>query len=294
MRGRTLGLHNANNGRIVVQNRDRADRRVALAVKSSGEPAGRPLHISASQTSAPTEVRPLVAARCLKTRLLEGLSQKDKDTILSAASYFRFAADAVPARQGDRADRLFLLINGSARYFFVTHDGRKVYLLWLAPGDIFGGTSLLTETAQFIVSTEVVKGAEVCVWPRHMIRSLVARFPRLTENILSTASDYLVWYVASHLSLICHSARRRLANVLISLASAFGRSSSDGINIEVTNEQLANTANITLFTVSRLLSEWHRKGVLVKSRGTIVLRSPQRLFKTPTSHERLFPKRVTA
>jgi CRP-like cAMP-binding protein len=223
-----------------------------------------------------------VAARRLKTRLLEGLSQKDKDTILSAASYFRFAADAVPACQGDPADRLFLLINGSARYFFVTPDGRKVYLLWLAPGDIFGGVSLLTETAEFIVSTEVVKGTEVFVWPRHMIRGFAARFPRLTENVLSTASDYLVWYVASHLSLICHSARRRLANVLISLASAFGRKSSDGINIKVTNEQLANTANITLFTVSRLLSEWHRQGVLVKGRGKIVLRSSEKLFNIAT------------
>src|SRR5215469_16226824 len=257
------------------------EKRVALAVKSSREPAGSQVHVPASQTSTPTEV-PFVAARSLKTRLLEGFSQKDKDTVLSAASYYRFAADAVPACQGDPADRLFLLINGLARYFFVTPDGRKVYLLWLVPGDIFGGVSLLTETAEFIVSTEVVKGTEVFVWPRHMIRGLAARFPRLTENVLSTASDYLVWYVASHLSLVCHSARRRLANVLISLASAFGRRSSDGINIEVTNEQLANTANITLFTVSRLLSEWHRKGVLVKGRGKIVLRSPEKLFNTPT------------
>jgi CRP-like cAMP-binding protein len=265
------------------KNRDRGNRRVALEVGSFSEPAGSSLlHVSASQRSASTEDPPFVAARSLKTRLLEGLSQKDKDTILSAASYFRFAADAVPACQGDPADRLFLLINGSARYFFVTPDGRKVYLLWLAPGDIFGGASLLTETADFIVSTEVVRGTEVFVWPRRMIRGLAARFPRLTENVLSTASDYLVWYVASHLSLICHSARRRLANVLISLASAFGSRSSDGINIEVTNEQLANTANITLFTVSRLLSEWHRKGALEKRRGKIVLRSQEELFKTPT------------
>jgi len=265
------------------------EKRVALAVKSSREPAGSQVHVPASQTSTPTEV-PFVAARSLKTRLLEGFSQKDKDTVLSAASYYRFAADAVPACQGEPADRLFLLINGLARYFFVTPDGRKVYLLWLVPGDIFGGVSLLTETAEFIVSTEVVKGTEVFVWPRHMIRGLAARFPRLTENVLSTASDYLVWYVASHLSLICHSARRRLANVLISLASAFGRRSSDGINIAVTNEQLANTANVTLFTVSRLLSEWQRKGVLVKGRGKIVLRSPERLFNTPTKLGVLGPK----
>jgi len=43
---------------------------------------------------------------------------------------------------------------------------------------------------------------------------------------------------------------------LSSLASGIGRKCPDGIDLEITNEQLANTANITLFTTSRLMSEW--------------------------------------
>jgi CRP-like cAMP-binding protein len=52
----------------------------------------------------------------------------------------------------------------------------------------------------------------------------------------------------------------------------------DGIHLEITNEQLANTANITLFTASRLLSEWQRSGAVVKARGRILLRHPEQLF----------------
>ena len=49
--------------------------------------------------------------------------------------------------------------------------------------------------------------------------------------------------------------------------------SDEGIEVNVSNEELANEANVTIFTVSRLLSEWQRKGLLVKSRGRVVIRS---------------------
>ena len=234
------------------------------------------------EPSRDSQVSALTAVRHLRARLLEGLSRQDREFVLSAASYRRFARNSVATHQGDPADRLFLLINGSARYFFITPGGRKIYLLWLAPGEIFGSASLLTREAKFIVSTEVEKDTAVLVWQRDRIRDLAGRYPLLTENVLSTASDYLVWYVATHLSLVSHNGRRRLAHVLVSLATGFGKKSVHGTSLVVTNEQLANTANITHFTVSRLLSEWHRKGALVKSRGRILLRSPEQLFRNPS------------
>ena len=42
---------------------------------------------------------------------------------------------------------------------------------------------------------------------------------------------------------------------------------------------VANEANITLFTTSRLLNQWQRAGLLVKSYGKILLRSPERLLR---------------
>jgi len=146
-------------------------------------------------------------------------------------------------------------------------------------GDVFGGTSLLTEPSQFIVSTEMATEGMALVWQRDVIRSLAAQYPRLLENGLSIACDYLVWYLATHLSLVCHSARERLAHVLVSLASGIGRLTSGGIDLDITNEQLANTANLTPFTVSRLLNEWQRSRVLSKFRGRIRLLDPVGLYR---------------
>ncbi len=219
-----------------------------------------------------------LAEDSFKARLLEGLSDEDRASILAAGAYKHFPRNAVATNQGDPADRLSLIIKGSARYFFITPGGRKIYMLWLTPGEIFGGATLLPEPSLFLVGTEIVKDSSVLVWKRDTIRSLAARYPRMVENGTAIATDYLTWYVASHLSLICHTARQRLAHVLVSLAEGIGTKCPDGIYLEITNEQLANTANITLFTASRLLSQWQRSGAVVKTRGSVLLRHPRQLL----------------
>lgn len=229
---------------------------------------------TAQRDSDPLQTDPTVR----NCRFLQNLSGLELDEVVQSAAYRRYPANTLIAEQNSVADRLFLLVKGSARYFFLTPDGRKAYLLWLTPGDAFGTASLLAEPADFLVSTEIISESWVLTWPRPMIRALAVRYPRLVENGLSIACDYLVWYLATHLSLICDSGRQRLAHVLLSLARGIGRKRTNGISLDVTNEQLANTAHLTHFTVSRLLNEWQRKGVLSKSRGTILLSHPEQLF----------------
>jgi len=221
-----------------------------------------------------------MVADSLKIRLLEGLSRAERIVVLGAATYRHVSRHTVVTNQEERANHLFLLLKGSARYFFIAPDGQKIYLLWLGSGEIFGGATLLPEPSLFLVGTEIVKDSCVLVWQRNTIRTLAAQYPKLLENGLTIANDYLTWYLASHLSLVCHTARQRLANVLVSLSSGIGRKRPEGVDLEITNEQLANTANITLFTASRLMSEWQRSGALAKTRGKVLLRHPEQLLSS--------------
>jgi len=50
------------------------------------------------------------------------------------------------------------------------------------------------------------------------------------------------------------------------------------MELDVTNEELAEAANVTPFTASRLISQWQRRGALVKTRGKILLQSPGNLL----------------
>lgn len=66
--------------------------------------------------------------------------------------------------------------------------------------------------------------------------------------------------------------------MVLGYAPSIGQEVSAGIELDMTNEELANAANISPYTTSRLISEWQRTGAIRKQRGKILLRSAKRLF----------------
>jgi CRP-like cAMP-binding protein len=213
-----------------------------------------------------------------KIELLYGLEPREIDLILGTAKPRRFCAKSVMTYQGEPADHLLLLWKGRARYFFETANGKKLILRWIAPGDIFGGAALVSRPSTYIVSTEAVRDSVVLIWNGPTIRDLAHRFPQLFENALFLAADYISWYVATHAALTSKTAQERLAHVLLELAPSIGQRVAGGIELDVTNEELAYSANITPYTTSRMISDWQRSGAIRKHRGKILLRSTERFF----------------
>jgi len=218
----------------------------------------------------------------LKSSFLDGLARPARKTILAGATQLRFAAKSVVTNQDRPAECLFVLTKGYARHFYVTEEGKKFILEWLGPGDLFGARTLLSTRSSYLASTEMVTDSSVLVWDRTTIRGLASRYPRLLENALLTASDYAAWHLMSHIGIACYTARQRLAEVLFTLARTVGQKTASGVTLHITNEELANAADITVFTASRLISEWQRNGALVKRRGKILL-SPDWLLSHPHS-----------
>jgi CRP-like cAMP-binding protein len=211
-------------------------------------------------------------------QFLDGIDPRQHMAILAAATTRKVAARSVITNQGTPAEHLFLLTRGRVRFFHTTPEGQKSLLLWLTPGEVFGGVALLSRLSPYLVSTEAVRDSSVLVWDRATIRGLAERYPRLLENGLLVANDYLNWCVVAHTALLSHSAQERLADVLLVLADVMGHSGRGGIEIDVTNEELASSAHITPFTTSRLLSDWQRDHTIAKRRGKLFLRSRERLF----------------
>ncbi len=86
------------------------------------------------------------------------------------------------------------------------------------------------------------------------------------------------WYLTAHIALSCRTSRQRCAIVLQSIARAVGQKVAGGIEVSITNEELASAAAITLFAASRFMSEWQRTGAVVKTRGKILVRSLDSLY----------------
>jgi hypothetical protein len=137
-----------------------------------------------------------------RSQFLDGLAPFERQAILGAATPRRIRANSVITNQGHPADHLFMLTRGLTRHFVITEQGK---FQWLGPGDLFGGRTALSIHSPYLFSTEAVTDASELVWERSTIRALIARYPRLLENALLTASDPLG--LVSRVWLRCHAAQ---------------------------------------------------------------------------------------
>jgi hypothetical protein len=152
-------------------------------------------------TSPTLSIDPRVSAAALsprvmqiQSRFLEAIPGPVLDAVPSAASHRRLAAHSVVTNQEDPADYL-LLTKAGARHFFTTLGGRKLLLLWLVPGDIFGGSTLSFQPSSYLVSTQKVKASSVLVWHRKVSQvagecALIRCRPRTIRD-QAVVADYL-------------------------------------------------------------------------------------------------------
>ena len=215
----------------------------------------------------------------LKPRFLAGLTPNEVTKFLGDAKHKLFPAGAQIIDEGEMAKRLIMLSSGRGRHFVITKEGRKILLHWMTAGQVVGGVTMLSCPARYLTSVEVLERCEALVWDKPTIRAWAIRCPSLVQNMLGIAvMEHMAWLVSMHISLVEDDARERVAHLLMSLACAIGKPAAGGsIEVEITNEDLAAGANVTRYTVSRVLNEWQRTGALKKDRGKVVLRKPKLL-----------------
>ena len=226
--------------------------------------------------------------RGFRSRLFEGLTPSEIRAVLAVARQQRISPNEALQDEGNTAIHLSLLVTGLAAFYKTTPDGRKLFLRWIAPGDAFGLAALLPIPQPYFLTILAMRGGCLFAWDRASALALASRMPRLRQNAYTIAGDYVATLADALAARASQTAQQRIARVLVESARQTGRTGSNGIELDLTNDQLAQMADVGLFTVSRQLNEWQSQGILAKSRGKILLRAPKRLGlieKTDTGNQ---------
>lgn len=211
-------------------------------------------------------------------QLFTGLGRGETSVILAAAVRRNCEASQVLIRTNEPATRLFLIKTGSVDYYVITEKGQEILLRRLSPGNVFGVAAFLSEPTGYLGTARTVRESTILIWEHRVIQQLAQRYPRLTENALRTALRYLALYAKRHIGLVSNIAQERLACALSSLGSRTGHALPNGVEVDIKNEDLASLADVSIFTASRLLKDWERKGAVEKSRGKVLIRRPEKLL----------------
>ena len=210
--------------------------------------------------------------------LFAGLADADQQTIQWAAKPHQVEKGGFFFYQGDPALQVLLLTAGRVRLAQVTPDGQQVVLNLISAGAIFGIISVIQAT-DYPVSAQAMEDSTALVWPRQIMMQLVEKFPPLALNAMRLMADHIQETQNRLRELSTERVERRLARTLLRLAAQTGVKTPEGVQIglPLTRQDLAEMIGTTLYTVSRILSQWEGQGLVRSGRERVIIRFPHGL-----------------
>jgi CRP-like cAMP-binding protein len=94
-------------------------------------------------------------------------------------------------------------------------------------------------------------------------------------------SDYLQEIQDRYRELATERTEQRVARALLRLTAQLGRKVEEGVLVDMalSRQSLAEMTGTTLYTVSRLLSDWERRGLIQTGRERVVIIKPHDLVQ---------------
>jgi len=213
------------------------------------------------------------------SRLFHGMSATDSQAVLRAAAHRTLRKGDALTRQGDPAAAFYLIERGYLKLTQLTAEGSEVIVRFVGPGDPVAGVAAIGE-APYPVTALACDAVDVLVWPRAILADLLARFPQLKTNILREMTAHMENALTRLRELATLDVRQRLAHTLLRLTRA-DSTPPDGLERMVphtlTRQELAELTGTTLFTVSRILTEWEGAGIVHSTRAHVAVLDAGRL-----------------
>ena len=221
-------------------------------------------------------IKPELPGSLCSSALFSGISGGDCAHIVSVARKRTFARREILFTQGQVVRDLILLQSGHVKHTQVSPDGDEALLRISSAGDIVcvqGLSSIRCHTC----SGRATEECRALVWEHDQMQSYLTLYPRLGVNITRILAAQLNELEERFCEVATERLTRRLALLLLRLSKQMGKQSGNGTQILLSREEIAQMAGATVFSISRMLSEWSEQGLIRTAREAVIVCDPGRL-----------------
>lgn len=204
--------------------------------------------------------------------LFRSVSEHDLDTVLQSAQTMRLQAGDPVFQQGQIAENFFILLHGHLKVVQTTPDGEQVTVRYVLPGEVFGIARAMRRPT-YPAACIAVEESIVLNWPSSEWDHVIASNPQFAFNALQTVGQRLQDAHTRIKELSTEEVEQRVARCILRLIDSSGEQTEDGvsINFPITRQEIAEMTGTTLHTVSRLLSAWKDRGLVITGRKRVTV-----------------------
>jgi len=204
--------------------------------------------------------------------LFSELSEEALATLSRLAARRRYPKDTVVFFENEEGDSLFMILEGRIKVTILGDDGREIILTMLGPGDLFGEMALLDYEPRSATAI-AVEESELLSLQRADFQTVLGDNPEVSSALIKVLSARLrrANHQISTLALL--DVYGRVARVILDMAREEGRRLKDGQIAfrRATHQEIANRIGTTRETVTRMLKDLERQGLIRVEGREIVL-----------------------
>ena len=180
--------------------------------------------------------------------------------------------------EGDRGDRLYVIVEGKIKLGRTSADGRENLLAILGPGEMFGELSLFDPGPRTAAAISVSDSRLVGLG-HDALQPWLLRHPEVAQQLLKALGKRLRRTNEALADLVFSDVPGRVAKSLLDLAAKFGRATDEGVLVahELTQEELAQLVGASRETVNKALADFATRGWLRLEARSVVLLDVERL-----------------
>jgi CRP-like cAMP-binding protein len=215
-------------------------------------------------------------AQVQQSALFSDIPFIDCANIISSGHEKQFSRRQTIFFEGDPNGQVWLLVSGCVKVTQFGQNGTEVILRVSGAGEVLG-TLGSSQRGRQCATAQALKPSRVLLWDASVFESVSDRFPVLRRNIARILEERLRDMEERFREISTEKVASRLSSQLVRLAGQIGRREMEGIEVSLSQLELAQLTGTTLFTVSRLLSQWEQRGAVKTRREAVSICNLQAL-----------------
>ena len=192
------------------------------------------------------------------------------ERFLESCGYRYFEAKRLIIRQGESADTLFYITQGSVTVLLELHQGQDLVLAYLQAGDFFGELGLFNHAVRRSASVYAYTPCEIACIDYEKLRNLPL-YPELMPILASQVARRLRNTNRKVGDMAFASVSGRILRTLLDLSQGpEARTHPRGTQIRITRKELGRIVGCSREVAGRVLKRLEREG-LISTRGRTVI-----------------------
>ncbi|HEX5152198.1 MAG TPA: response regulator [Parafilimonas sp.] len=180
--------------------------------------------------------------------------------------------------EGQRPKNVYFIKSGKIKIYKTNQDGKELITNIYCAGDFFGYTYILEEI-NYKENAQALEDAEVMIIPKDDFITLISGDSQIAKQFIKMITHNMLDKEESLLNLAYSSLRKKVAHQLLQFFDKF--KNEDHKTINLSRENLAQTAGIATESLIRTLSDFKSEKLIDINGSTITILNENKLRNLP-------------